>query len=131
MAAEYSSKSRSKSLSTLIAAGRAARLWASSIGPEDGSHAAPVTSSLRARAMGLAAQHLGGELRRCRIDGEGGCSLQPGDHPQTGVELPVPMEGLIEAFAGRSGVQDQVVGWVAELSERTKGPVEGRRSGRD
>ena len=82
MAAEYSSKSRSKSLSTLIAAGQAASRWASSIAPGDGSGAAPVTPSSRARAMGLAAEHLGREFRRCRIDGQGGGSFQSGDHPQ-------------------------------------------------
>jgi hypothetical protein len=57
----------------------------------------------------LLAQHLGGVFGRRRIYGQGSRALEPGDHPEARMKLPVPVEGLIQPLTCGRGVQEQVV----------------------
>ena len=46
-----------------------------------------------------------------------------------GVELPVPVEGLVQPLPGRCGVQEQVVRRVAEDGQRAERALEGGAAG--
>ena len=70
------------------------------------------------------AEDLGRVLRGGRIDREGRRALETGDDPQTRMDLPVPVERLVEPLARGRRVEEQVVGRVAERVERVERPLE-------
>src|SRR5437868_11862254 len=65
----------------------------------------------------LAPKHLGGVLGRCRVDRQCRCPFESGNDPQPWVQLPMPMEGLVDALARGCRVQEEVVGRVTQRLE--------------